>query len=74
MRRGGKIIDSACGAFILDCLDFHVRYEDGSRLGDLAWGDTIHECERVLAWMPDQLLIAAANERLYQELLQYIHR
>ena len=70
--RRGKLIDSACGAFVLDCLDFRVRYEDGSRLEDLAWGDTLLGDERVLARMPDQLLIAAANEQLYRELLQHI--
>ena len=68
----GKLIDSAVGTFMLDCLGFHVRYEDGSRLEDLAWGDTLLGEERVLARMPDQLIIAAANEQLYRELLQHI--
>lgn len=72
--RRGKLIDSAVGIFMLECLGFYGRYEDGSRFGDVMWGDTVHGAERSLARMPDKLFISASSEKLYDELLMYISK
>ena len=41
VMKGPKLIDIGAGAYILDCAGFHVRYEDGSELGDVMWGDRV---------------------------------
>ena len=75
VMKGPKLIDIGMGAYILDCAGFHVRYEDGTELADVMWGDRIKEDgARDLARLPQKILIAALNSRLYRDLVEQIDK
>ncbi len=68
VMKGPKLIDIGTGAHALDCFGFYLRYEDGTELGDVMWGDRVSEDgKRKLARLPDKVLIAALNKKLYDE-------
>ncbi|MBI2136235.1 hypothetical protein HYU06_04130 [Candidatus Woesearchaeota archaeon] len=75
VMKSPKVIDIGMGAYILDSAGFHVRYEDGTGLEEVMWGDRVKDDgTRELARLPQKILIAALNSRLYRDLVEQIDK